>query len=230
MEKRPDLADTGKPVERYKFPATIEDDALRAIKGVFPVSLWDTEQADEIAARIGVEKMNQFSFRASDATLEKMYAQGFNLYKSGRYKEALPRFKLLIMTHPKEPRYTFAVAACLHLLKQYSEAGYMYNISSILDPSNPLPQYHLANCCILTNNPVGAYLALQMALKRCKQSVHHKALQERIEMELATMTKDFEEKKREGFKYFQTDPDFERRLKKYDERMAKYDIDHSLKL
>lgn len=220
MEQKPELSDIGKPVERYKVPPSLEDEALKAIKGVLPTSLRDTDQAEEIALRYGEEKLDEFNFRASDARLEEMYAKGYNLYKSGKYKEALPHFKLLIVAHPKEPRYSFAVAACLHMLKQYSEAGFMYNCSSFLDPSNPIPQYHLANCCLQINNHVGAYIALEMALKRCKQNVQHKALQERIEMQLANMAKDFEEKKNEGFKYFQSDPDIERRMKELDKKMS----------
>jgi len=198
MDKRPDLENIGKPIERYKFSPALEDDALSAVKGVLPTTL-----------------------RASDERLEEMYAKGYNLYKAGKYKEALPHFKLLIIAHPKEPRYVFAVGACFHMLKQYSEAGFMYNCSSFLDPENPIPQYHIADCCIHLNNDVGAYIALEMALKRCKQSTKHKALQERVEMLLKGMKQDFEEKKKEGFRYFQSDPEIERRIKERDKKIAK---------
>jgi type III secretion system low calcium response chaperone LcrH/SycD len=190
MGKRPELAETGKTAERYKFSPSVEQDVLTVIRKILPTTL-----------------------RASDAKLEEFYAKGLNKYKAGQYKEALPYFKLLITAHPKEPRYVMAVAACFHMLKKYTDAAKLYTASSFLDPENPIPQYHLADCCIHLNNPIGAFIALEMALKRCKTSVGHKALQERIEMLLEGMKKDFEEKKKEGFSYFQSDPEVEKVIK-----------------
>lgn len=201
MEKNPELEAFGKPtMERHHLSPQLEEDALQVIEGTFPTK-----------------------FRATEAQLEELYEKGYNLYKSGHYKEALPHFKLLILGHPKEPRYVMALAATYHMLKDFTNAEFMYNCTSFLDPDNPVPQYHLADCCIHLNNSVGAYIALEMALTRCKRSIGHEALQERIEMLLTGMRQDFEEKKKEGFKYLVSDPKIEEQIRNYKGQEARAD-------
>ncbi len=178
-EEKPTLEDGKKTVQRWHASKEVEQDALACWMGILPIEM-----------------------RASDATLEEFYDKACSLYKSGRYKEALPMFSLLTMAHIKEPRFQMARGATFHMLKDYLSAGQCYNMCSILDPENPFPQYHLADCCLHMNNPIGAYIAFRMALKRCKMKPDHKALQDRIETMLSKLEKDFEAKKKLGTTYF----------------------------
>ncbi len=184
MEKqKPDLELKGKPATpRWHAATDIEKDVLAGCYGILPIGM-----------------------RATDAKLEEFYDKGHALYKAGRYKEALPFFSLLTVAHVKEPRYVMAKGATLHMMKEYYSAGQCYNICSILDPDNPIPQYHLADCCLHMNNQIGAYIALQMALTRCKKNARHKTLQDRVEVMIRRLEKEFDEKKKLGEPFFVDD-------------------------
>lgn len=180
QEKKPELEMFGKPVsKRWKPSPQLETLALDMMKDIIPLQL-----------------------RASDAKLEELYARGYNLYKAGRYREALPIFKLLAQANFKEPRYIMAMAATFHMLREYVSAAQAYYVVNMIDPDDPLPQYHLADCCFQMNNPISAYCALQMALKRCQKNPAYKNLEERIEIMIKSLKSDFEAKRREGVSWF----------------------------
>lgn len=179
-EEKPELESFGKPLsKKWHASPQLEEEALQLIQGILPLTL-----------------------RASDARLEECYEKGYNLYKAGRYKDALPYFEILTVAHFKEPRYLMALAATKHMLKAYEAAAQGYSLCSMLDPDNPMPQFHLADCCLQTKNPVAAYVALQMAQSRCKKNPKYKALQDRVEMMIESLKKEFDENKAKGVKYF----------------------------
>ncbi len=182
---KPDLVKaTPVPSARWKAAPVIEDDALTIMKKVFPL---------------------QWRARATDAVLEQFYDKGLLLYKSGKYKDALPYFNLLTAANIKEARYSFAKAATYHMLKEYLVAGQSYSICSMIDPENPIPQYHLADCCLHMNNFIGAFIALEMALARCKKNPEYQSLQDRVQVMLNGLKKEFEEKKKLEEKFFYDD-------------------------
>ncbi|MBA2727043.1 MAG: tetratricopeptide repeat protein [Parachlamydiaceae bacterium] len=79
---------------------------------------------------------------------ELMYSYCVSLYDGGKYKEALPGFWNLFTLDPRNPRYIFGFAACLHKLKKYEDAIENYLVAARLEPDNPTAWGHMADCYI----------------------------------------------------------------------------------
>ena len=88
----------------------------------------------------------QMLMNLPDFHLESQYANGYELYQEGRYKEATEAFTSLTILNPYEPKYWFALAAARHLDGDLSEALQAYLLSSAIDEENPTPLLQAARC------------------------------------------------------------------------------------
>ena len=61
------------------------------------------------------------AFGINPNALENVYAQGYRLYNTGKYIEALHLFRVLILFNAAEPKYILGLAACFHMLKEYKK-------------------------------------------------------------------------------------------------------------
>lgn len=160
---------------RWKPSTEIEDQVLETLTGVLPLEL-----------------------RASDQTLEQFYERGYQLYKTGQYKAALPHFQMLNMVNPRHPKYLMAAAACNQMMKEYHAAVGFYTLAAILDDQNPYPQYYLAGCLIKLEEPLQALVALEMGVNRCADFPHFQSLKDRMQMMMDRLHHELEEKKAAG--------------------------------
>lgn len=117
--------------------------------------------------------------------IEEIYENGYHLFKSGKFKEALPVFNVLRQLEGTDPRFTFAIAACHHQMKNYVDAAGNYILYQTLEPKNPLSYYHLYDCFIKMNQPSLAFNALQLAEKFAIADPQYAELAGKIELELA---------------------------------------------
>lgn len=163
------------PKERWKPSPEIEHQVYATLKDVLPLKL-----------------------RPSDKDLEQFYDRGYQLYKTGQYKAALPYFKILNMVNPRNPKYLMAAAACSQMMKEYHAAVGYYTLAAILDDQNPYPQYHMADCLIKLEEPFQALIALEMGVNRCDEMAEFKGLKNRMELMMARLHKELEEKKAAG--------------------------------
>jgi type III secretion system low calcium response chaperone LcrH/SycD len=81
-----------------------------------------------------------------DTTIEAIYSCGYRLYNAERYAEAFNVFRTLMVLNPTEKKYLFAIAACLHRLRDYENAVKAYLISAVFDAQNPIIFFHVADC------------------------------------------------------------------------------------
>jgi type III secretion system low calcium response chaperone LcrH/SycD len=139
------------------------------------------------------------SMMASEAQLEEFYERGCNLYNTGSYKGALPYFNLLNVSNPKDPRFLMAIAACYHMLKDYKKASEMYSFCIMVDTQrkSPYPCYHLSDCLMKLEEPLGAMIYLTMALERCN-GPKFQALKDRVSMMITSLDKELLERKAQG--------------------------------
>lgn len=157
-------------------------------------------EAELIMSAVWPKKLNP-----TPAQIEDIYRYACNLYKTGKYNDARPYFHLISMTNVQDPRYAMGIAACYHMLKNYKAAIQSYTLVSFVDPDNPIPQYHLADCFMHMNEPVGAYIALEMALTRCKKNPKkYKGLMHRVTLMLNRLKAEFAEKKAKGITTFRS--------------------------
>jgi type III secretion system low calcium response chaperone LcrH/SycD len=175
-EEKPSLDEFNEeaPIQAWKPAKETEEIALAIIKDVLPVEL-----------------------RANEKTFEECYQKACNLYKTGRYNEALPYLHMLNIGNAKEPRYMMAIAACFHMLKNFQEAAQYYILCGFLSEENPIPFYHLADCYNKLGKPVPALVALNMAHKRCID-VKYSSLKDRIVLMMDQLDKELTAMKEQG--------------------------------
>ena len=173
----PDLEDFQAAVDttRWRPSPDIENAAIEVMRDVIPLEIRPTEQ-----------------------NFEKFYEKGYNLYKTGHYKEAIPYFEMLSIVNPKQPKYFMALGASYQMLKEYEKAVDFYALCAMLDEYNPIPQYHMAGCMIKMDAPFGALVALEVGYPRCDSSPKYKGLKDRMMMMMERLRKELEEKKAQG--------------------------------
>lgn len=153
---------------------------------------------DEMAANIlkkGV--LPSEALGMDEQMLEGIYGQAYRLYNTGKYAESGQIFRLLIMINSLEPKYSMGLAACFHMLKEYKNAIDTYNLTSIIDPENPIPQYHISDCYIKLGDKVSAIIALKLAIKRASNKPEYQTLIDRSKMTIESLKNDL---KKEGDK------------------------------
>lgn len=133
-----------------------------------------------------------------DQMLEAIYGQAYRLYNTGKYAESGQIFRLLVMVNSMEPKYSMGLAACFHMLKEYKNAIDTYTLSSIIDPENPIPQYHISDCYIKLEDELSAIVALKMAIKRAGKDPQFQTLVDRAKMTIESLKKSLKNKQAEG--------------------------------
>jgi type III secretion system low calcium response chaperone LcrH/SycD len=143
----------------------------------------------KILIREAIEKMKNGAnyieaLRLTPEVLEVIYQHGYHLFQSGKYKDALSTFEILRGLNPEDQRYAFAIAACHHFAKNYTEAIAYYIIYASFEQGDPIPFYHMYDCFLKTNHPTLAANALDEAYRRAKGNPKYHDLKEKIELEL----------------------------------------------
>lgn len=155
----------------------------------------DNQAAQEKFLSEGIEKMWKKGMTAKEAMgvsssyLEGIYAQAYRLYNTGKYAEAVHLFRILVMFNAMEPKYMVGLAACFHMLKDFSNAIQNYTIASVLDPENPIPHYHCADCSIQMKEYLSAMLYLELTIERCDEKPEFAKMKERAQLSLESLKK-----------------------------------------
>lgn len=101
----------------------------------------------------------------SDQTMEAFYGYAYRLYESGNYADAQRIFQYLINLNAGESKYALGLGACFHMQGKYQTAIEAYMLCAFFDPESPIPYYHIADCYIKMENPYGALIALNDAIR-----------------------------------------------------------------
>lgn len=125
----------------------------------------------------------------TDAMVEGIYGQAYRLYNTGKYRDAIQLFRLLIMLNPTESKYTLGLAACFHMLKEYKAASDAYCLVSVVDAKSPIPFYHASDCFIQMGDNPSAIIALQMAVERAGDNPAFKTLKDRALLTIESLQK-----------------------------------------
>lgn len=164
------------------------------------------EAAEKIGEKVekeGGEKLSHISQEAlskyksikdvlgvNEESMEALYSQAYLLYNTGRYKDSSEVFRLLIMFDSTQAKYLMGLAACLHMQKEYLAASAIYQMTSLADPSDPIPFFHASDCYLHLQDKVSAAVALEMALKRAEGKPEFSALKERATITLQAVRKE----------------------------------------
>lgn len=123
-------------------------------------------------------------------TIDGMYRHAYQLYNTGRYKDAAQVFRTLTTLHTSDYKYTMGLAACYHMMKEYQMAAGVYLVVSTLAPLNPIPYFHASDCYMQIGDKVSAMLMLEMALKKAGSNKEYSTLKQRAEITLAGLKKE----------------------------------------
>lgn len=122
--------------------------------------------------------------------IDASYGQAYRLYNTGKYGDASYIFRLLIFLDPTEAKYYLGLAACFHMLKEYSAAAQVYIACSALEAENPIPFFHASDCYIQMRDRASALLMLEMAVKRSGEKPEYQVLKERAVLTIQNLKKE----------------------------------------
>lgn len=100
-----------------------------------------------------------------DVDIKAMYELGYNLYQSYSYKDSLEIFRRLCIARPYEPKFWFGLASSFQMMNKFEEALMPWTMLCLVDPNNPMPHFHAAECLISLKNFTRAKEALFTAEK-----------------------------------------------------------------
>ncbi len=109
---------------------------------------------------------------------EALYTHAFAQYQTGGIEKAIEAFRVLCAEQPLEARFWFGLAASLQEGRDYKLALHAWAMAALLDPKDPYPHFHAAECSLSIDDRKDAILALQEAQKRIDDAKH--PLQDRI--------------------------------------------------
>lgn len=132
----------------------------------------------------------------NDTMVEGIYGQAYRLYNTGKYRDAIQLFKLLLMLNSTDPRYTMGLAACYHMLKEYENAIGAYTLCGVIDPNSPIPHYHVSDCYLKINDKRSALIALEFALKRVGDKPEYQTIKDRITRSIDSIKKEIHQEKK----------------------------------
>lgn len=126
----------------------------------------------------------------SDDRIEAIYGQAYRLYNTGQYMDASHLFRLLMILDATEPKYYIGLAACLHMLKDFSNAAQVYITCSVIDPTSPVPFFHASDCYIQLRDRPSAIFMLEMAVQRAGEKPEYQVLKERALLTISNLKKE----------------------------------------
>lgn len=84
----------------------------------------------------------------SEDELEAIYTLGFNAYRQGKYQDAAQTFSMLTVYNHFEAKYHKGLAASCQMMELFPEAVQAYGGALAIDPLDPEPKLHIAECLI----------------------------------------------------------------------------------
>ena len=100
-------------------------------------------------------------FSAKD--LETIYISAYHLYQKGNYSKAAELFLQLITANPYEQNFWKGLASCYQMQSAWDPALHAWAMCALLNPSDPYPHYHAAECLYAKKDPSEAMKAIAKA-------------------------------------------------------------------
>lgn len=128
-------------------------------------------------------------------TIDILYAHAYQLYNSGKYKQAEIVFIFLSFMDPSSVPIRLGIAASMHKNKEYREAIDAYQAIVPMDPYNPMPLFHAADCWLELNEPLEAAGCLHVARAQAwKNPEKYPGIMERADMSIHAIVQNLNNK------------------------------------
>ena len=103
----------------------------------------------------------------SNSELEAVYSLAFGYYRTGKYDEASKLFQFLVLFDHLNAKFWFGLGAVQQAMKDYQGAVASYGYCSFLNPENPKPQLHAAECFLALGDKRNAASSLEALNEYC---------------------------------------------------------------
>lgn len=123
----------------------------------------------------------------SEESLDSLYATAYELYRNGRHEDAKRFFRFLTIADTFDRRFWMGLAACYHMLKDYSAAIECYSVAAVQNPDDPFVHRYAADCFFLKGDVVQALKTLDSAITAAKKT--HQDLVPKLEFLADTWSK-----------------------------------------
>lgn len=149
-----------------------------------PPEAYTTEDLNELHDLI-VQSFSQGGTLAdlngiSDDQCEALYTLGHGLYERGNYTDALKVLGYLVTMNHTEHRYLMALGATAQALHKYEDALKQYMAAALMDPLEPAPMVHSAQCLLAMGHRKEALESCDIAIAMSTQE-HHAAFLKRAQ-------------------------------------------------
>lgn len=154
----------------------------------------DVEQGDaqklqeKIRQVLSGETVLQRELGVSEEELEALYGVAYSTYQSGKYRDALKAFSMLASMNPYEFRFIFGTASCYQMLEEPMLGALLFQLAGSIEPRNPSPMLHTAECLAALKDKAGARVALEETVKRSDSNILYEPVRQRAEVMLANFT------------------------------------------
>ncbi|MRD47087.1 hypothetical protein GHT07_07340 [Caenimonas koreensis DSM 17982] len=123
-----------------------EDPGTTASSGLKAPSAHATAQA---AQQAQAAQALALSARLTDAQVNTLYRQVYNMTEQGRFDEANVLLALIMMYRPDEPKFSLASAICFRKTGCFEDAIRMFARTLELQPDNDEPAFEIVECMSL---------------------------------------------------------------------------------
>ncbi|WP_444933254.1 SycD/LcrH family type III secretion system chaperone [Microbulbifer sp. JTAC008] len=121
--------------------------------------------------------------------LKTIYALAYQKYQNCNYQEALPLFQLLCQCNHMESKYLLGLGATRQALSQFELAGEAYSLAAIVNPFDPRPSFHAAECHLALENWMQAGSGFEMTMLRCEGKPEFETLNKKAMSKFSSVKK-----------------------------------------
>lgn len=153
-----------------KKPVVVDDKTIEALikQHGSQLSSADKEKARAMLREVCLEgKTPGEALKVDKTILDWSYMNAYKQYQSGNFKDAVPTFRVLQWLDPTRFEFSFALAACYQMSKDYENALLCYLKLAAQFPENPLPLFHAADCFKQRKLHSVAWSTLQEVIRIC---------------------------------------------------------------
>lgn len=125
----------------------------------------------------------------SENVMESIYSFGYQLHKTGKFKEAAEIFKYLLQLDPSKTKYAIALGSCFQYLSRWQDAMGAYMEANLMDPDDPYPLTQIAECFIKLNCPKWALVCYKNAIERAEGISGYDQLKQRCLLMIDSLEK-----------------------------------------
>lgn len=111
-----------------------------------------------------------------------LYATAYQMYQSGKFKEACANFQILATYDPTDPKYVLGQGLCYQQLRKYPNAINAFVQCGTMNSSDPYPYWHIYECFEELHEPWGSCSALAAVIQICDQTNEYPELRSKAEI------------------------------------------------